>query len=298
MTTDRLCSQAPIHFEAQPQTGFHPIRGLVASTAARSNGIWRKFECGWWSPLMGTVQQTGRYQPWWRKRGTGSKVLGARVNRKTYSMNNTVTNHGMMSTMTQGKYTMCLVRSEPWLSKLKSAIGFRELTPRSMSYTTRDFIGYFMAWSPVEIVQAWLLSDWRLGQTLTSNSGHANSNWSDFKTESPGGLGPSDREVTQPLIHHVTKLCIRPISKSTRTFLWIKRMWSDYSKSVGGQFIRICLKIVKKYWLYQDIFSCVKINFFACFWLSDSRCVSHAITSTKLEQTGEIFLDSRCCLSA
>ena len=26
--------------------------------------------------------------------------------------------------------------------------------------------------------------------------------------------------------------------------------------------------------------------------------MSDAITSTKLEQTGEIFLDSRCCLSA
>ena len=33
-------------------------------------------------------------------------------------------------------------------------------------------------------------------------------------------------------------------------------------------------------------FSCVKINVFRCFSLSDSRCMSDAITSTKLEQTG------------
>ena len=40
-----------------------------------------------------------------------------------------------------------------------------------------------------------------------------------------------------------------------------------------------------------------KSTFFARFSLSGSRCISDAITSTKLEQTGE-FLDSRCCLSA
>ena len=42
--------------------------------------------------------------------------------------------------------------------------------------------------------------------------------------------------------------------------------WSDYSKQVGGQFIRIRLKIAKKCWLYVDIFSCVKINVFRSFF--------------------------------
>ena len=37
---------------------------------------------------------------------------------------------------------------------------------------------------------------------------------------------------------------------------------------------------------------------FRCFSLSDSRCMSNVITGTKLEQTGEIFCDSRCCLCA
>ena len=47
---------------------------------------------------------------------------------------------------------------------------------------------------------------------------------------------------------------------------------------------------MKKCWLYLDIFSCVKINVFS---LSGSRCMQNAITSTKLEQTEEIFSDSR-----
>ena len=41
-----------------------------------------------------------------------------------------------------------------------------------------------------------------------------------------------------------------------------------------------------------------KSTFFARFSLLDSRCMSDAITSTKLEQTGEIFWDNRCCLNA
>ena len=42
--------------------------------------------------------------------------------------------------------------------------------------------------------------------------------------------------------------------------------WSDYSKQVGGQFIRIHLKIAKKCWLFLDNFSCVKINVFRSFF--------------------------------
>ena len=41
---------------------------------------------------------------------------------------------------------------------------------------------------------------------------------------------------------------------------------SDYSKSVGGQFIRTRLKIAKKCGLYLDIFSCVKMNVFRSFF--------------------------------
>ena len=43
-------------------------------------------------------------------------------------------------------------------------------------------------------------------------------------------------------------------------------MWSDYRKEVGGQFIRIRLKIAKKCGLYLDIFSCVKMNIFRSFF--------------------------------
>ena len=77
-------------------------------------------------------------------------------------------------------------------------------------------------------------------------------------------------------------------------------LWSDYSKKAGGHFIRIRLKIAKKCGSYLNIFSCVKINgfFSLVFSLSGSRCMSDAITSTKLEQTGKIFWDSRCCLCA
>ena len=73
----------------------------------------------------------------------------------------------------------------------------------------------------------------------------------------------------------------------------------DNSKKVGGQFIRICLKIVKKVLCIIWIFLAVwKLTFFARFSLSDSRWMADAITSTKLDQTGEIFWDSGCCLSA
>ena len=53
--------QAPIHLDTQSQTWSHRIRGLVACTATCSDGVWGKFVCGWWSPLMGTLQQTGRH---------------------------------------------------------------------------------------------------------------------------------------------------------------------------------------------------------------------------------------------
>ena len=43
-------------------------------------------------------------------------------------------------------------------------------------------------------------------------------------------------------------------------------MWSDYSKQVGGHFIRIGLKIAKKCRLCLDIFSCVKMNVFRSFF--------------------------------
>ena len=41
---------------------------------------------------------------------------------------------------------------------------------------------------------------------------------------------------------------------------------SDYSKEVGGQFVRIRLKIAKKCGLYLDIFSCVNMNIFRSFF--------------------------------
>ena len=60
---------------------------------------------------------------------------------------------------------------------------------------------------------------------------------------------------------------------------------SDYSKQVGGQLIRIGLKISKKCWLYVDIFSCVKINVFRSFFAfrlamhvrCDNQCKTGAV---------------------
>ena len=41
---------------------------------------------------------------------------------------------------------------------------------------------------------------------------------------------------------------------------------SEYSKQVGGDFIRTCLKIAKNCWLYLNIISNVKINVFRSFF--------------------------------
>ena len=46
---------------------------------------------------------------------------------------------------------------------------------------------------------------------------------------------------------------------------FILGLWSEYSKEVWGQFLKICLKIAKKCWLYLHIFSCVLINTFHSF---------------------------------
>ena len=48
-------------------------------------------------------------------------------------------------------------------------------------------------------------------------------------------------------------------------------------------------------WIFLSVW---KATFFARFSLSGSRCMSDWITSTKLQQTGEVFWDSRCCLCA
>ena len=46
----------------------------------------------------------------------------------------------------------------------------------------------------------------------------------------------------------------------------MKQHRADYSKQVGGQFIRIRLKIAKKCSLYLDTFSCAEINVFHSFF--------------------------------
>ena len=43
-------------------------------------------------------------------------------------------------------------------------------------------------------------------------------------------------------------------------------LWSYYGKQVGGQFMRIRLKIAKTCFLYLDILSCVKIDVFRSFF--------------------------------
>ena len=73
---------------------------------------------------------------------------------------------------------------------------------------------------------------------------------------------------------------------------------SDNSKLVGGQCIRIRLKMAKKCGLYLDIFSCVKMKVFRSFFVFRLEMHIRCDDSTKLEQTGQIFWDSRCCLCA
>ena len=64
-------------------TRSYVIRSLVTCTATCSDYVWWKCECGWWSPLMVALEQTGRYEHQWRKCRTGNIILGAIMNRKT-----------------------------------------------------------------------------------------------------------------------------------------------------------------------------------------------------------------------
>ena len=63
---------------------------------------------------------------------------------------------------------------------------------------------------------------------------------------------------------------------------------SDYSKEIGGQFLRIRLKTVKKMLLYLDIFRCVKMNilrsFFAFMLEMHVRCDNQYKTGTDREK--------------
>ena len=67
-------------------------------------------------------------------------------------------------------------------------------------------------------------------------------------------------------------------------------VWSDYSKEVGGHFIKIRLKIAKKCGLYLDIFSCVKMNvcrsFFAFMLEMHVRCDNQYKTGAEREMRG------------
>ena len=60
-------------------------------------------------------------------------------------------------------------------------------------------------------------------------------------------------------------MCNAGENSTTRRLACRHDVMPDYSKQVGGQFIRIRLKIANKCWLYLDTFSCVKINVFRSF---------------------------------
>ena len=57
-------------------------------------------------------------------------------------------------------------------------------------------------------------------------------------------------------------------SHASRPMEVTKDLWSDHSKKVGDQFIRIYLKIAKKCCSCLDIFSCVKMNVYLSFFFS------------------------------
>ena len=75
--------------------------------------------------------------------------------------------------------------------------------------------------------------------------------------------------------------------------------WSDDSNSQRSCFKNSSENSGKMLLVFEHFWLCEKSTFFVSFFsLPSSRCMSDAITSTKLEQTREIFRDSRCCLSA
>ena len=136
----------------------------MASIASCSASIWWKLKCGWWSPLMGTlhtadwqilphvqpasdgsvsvgdghqwwvhyIQQTGRYCHRWRKCRAGSIILGARMNRRTYTMNNIITICWMMSMMLQRKTRS--VFSPKWVLAHYKKVGSRFQDANTMEY--------------------------------------------------------------------------------------------------------------------------------------------------------------------
>ena len=123
----------------------------------------------------------------------------------------------------------------------------------------------------------------------------------DSGSESSRGQGRS----TRPLGAHLTPSC-RVIINSSLLFLWSDQLVAR-SKPIVLRLQTIGRRSVYKNWsknsekvlVVSGYFLAVcKSTFYARFSLSDSICMSYAITSTKLEQTGEIFWDSRCCLSA
>ena len=70
-------------------------------------------------------------------------------------------------------------------------------------------------------------------------------------------------------------------------------LWSYYGKQVGGQFMRIRLKIARKSCLYLDVFGCVKINVFRSFFAlrlemhvrCDNQCKTGADRGNIVEQS-------------
>ena len=82
-------------------------------------------------------------------------------------------------------------------------------------------------------------------------------------------------------------------------------LWLDYSKYVGGHFIKICLKIAKKCELYLDIFSCVKMNVFHSFFAfmlemhvrCDNQCKTGADRENILGQPTLFVFMGICVLS-
>ena len=120
-----------------------------------------------------------------------------------------------------------------------------------------------------------------------------------FLTLGTVGEGPDGGRISQMVSVTLCAVKFRRETKSPScSMLSNLPLCPDHCKQARVHVMRNSLKIATKCCLYLGIFSCVKVTFFARFSLSDSRCMTDAITSTKLELTGEIFWDSRCCLCA
>ena len=133
---------------------------------------------GYQSLLLGTLQQTGRYEHRWRKCRAGSIIITLPQLRWTEGTtdNNTII-CGLMSPVLPRKICdvlNCVQGSLGWMAKV--GYQFWEADRKEVDVICdMQFHWLSVALCLIEIAQAEFLSDSRLGQMLMSNLGSSNS---------------------------------------------------------------------------------------------------------------------------